>query len=106
MLGTPGQASVASATRPSGVKRGAPRQYSDGHYRRVAAVYQAAEAAGRPPVREVARAFEGKFPGLTDPTDRRARAWVRAARARGFLALAPTEPGHGSEREAESDEHI
>ena len=64
---------------------GRPSVYSDAHYRRVADVYRAALAAGRPPVRAVAQAFAGGAPGLTDSRDARARAWARAARARGYL---------------------
>jgi len=81
-------------TRPQhrGRAKGRPFVYSDDHYRRVGRVYRAAEVAGAPPVRAVALAFAGAFPGLTDPTDRRARSWVRAARARGYIADEEAQP--------------
>jgi len=71
--------------RPRGPGR--PPEYDDEHYRRVGQVYMAAREAGLAPVRAVARAFEdsGRFRELTAPTDRRARYWVRAARARGYI---------------------
>jgi len=72
---------------------GRPRLYDDDHYRRVGAVHMAAQAEGSAPVRAVARAFAEQFPGLTDPTDRRARTWVRAAKRLGFIA----EPGKGEQ---------
>lgn len=72
---------------------GRPRTYDDGHYLRVANVYRAALAEGEPPVRAVARAFAGEFPGLTDPRDRRARSWVRTARALGYIDAEPTQKG-------------
>jgi len=74
-------------TRPQrrGRGRGAPARYSDEHYRRVGQVYMAALAERMPPVRAVAKAFVGGFPGLTETRDRRARTWVREARARGYI---------------------
>lgn len=74
-------------TRPQkrGRGKGRPPIYSDDHYRRVAVVYMAAKMEGLPPVRAVAKAFEDQFPGVTAPKDRRARAWVRAARGRGYI---------------------
>ncbi len=83
---------LATTTRKSA---GRPPEYTDEHYRNVAMVYSAAVEEGLSPVREVAKAWEGKphprrsselFSGLTAPTDKRARAWVRAARARGYLS--------------------
>lgn len=85
--------SIASRATPN--RAGRPPEYTDEHYRAVALVYTAAEAQGLSPVREVAKAWEGRphprrpselFSGLTGPNDKRARSWVRAARARGFLS--------------------
>lgn len=77
-----------SARRPT--RRGRPRVYSDEELRNVAMVYLAAQASEdqkirSAPVRAVAKAFEGKYPGLTGTKDRRARSMVRAARTIGFL---------------------
>lgn len=88
--------SKAAAELATQVRKGSgrPREYPDEHYRRVAQVYLTASAQGLSPVREIAKAWEGqvhpgrpseRLKGLTSPTDRRARAWARAARTRGFL---------------------
>lgn len=66
-------------------RRGRPPTYSDEHYRRVARVYLAAVAAGERPLRAVARAFEGEYPGLADSGDNRVKSWAVACRARGLL---------------------
>lgn len=75
-------------------RRGRPPEYPDEFYRRVGQVYMTALAEHESPVRTVARAWEGKphpgrpseiLTGLLSTTDKRARAWVRAARARGYI---------------------
>ncbi len=75
-------------------RTGRPAEYTDEHYRAVGRVYSAAVAEGQPPVRAVARAFEGRphptrpderLSGLLRTSDKRARTWVRAARARGYI---------------------
>jgi hypothetical protein len=65
---------------------GRPRDHSDAHYRRVGKIYRDALATGSgKPVRAVASALVGEFPGLTSQGDNRARAWVQKARALGFI---------------------
>jgi hypothetical protein len=65
---------------------GRPRDHSDDHYRRVGRIYSDALRTGSgKPVRAVALALVHEFPGLTDPGDNRARAWVQKARALGFI---------------------
>ena len=72
-------------TRQQQVKRNA-SQYSDQHYREVAAVYNAAKASGDTrPRRTVVRHFLDAYPGLDSRTDHRVKAWLRTARERGYI---------------------
>jgi hypothetical protein len=70
-------------------RKGRPAIYSDAHYQRVGQIYMAAVEDNRPPVRAVAQVFADEDPQqwgrLTAGDDKRARAWVRAARARGYI---------------------
>lgn len=83
VLGTPSRARIEPSTSSKG--RGAPRRLTDEFLQRVAAVVVTAQEHGEPHVRAVVREFVKDYPGLDSPTDKRARYWVRAARARGFL---------------------
>jgi len=89
----PGRPMLPGSTKPR--SPGRPREYDDEHYRRVANIYLAAVAERKPPVRAVAAAFAAAYPGITDAHDKRARSWVRAARALGFLPSTVTEGEHG-----------
>jgi len=73
-------------THQQQVKRNA-SQYSDQHYREVAAVYNAAKASGDTrPRRTVVRHFLDAYPGLDSRTDHRVKAWLRTARERGYIS--------------------
>lgn len=89
----------------AGARRGGrPSEYPDEFYRRVGQVYMTALANQESPVRAVAKAWKGKpHPGMpskslgdpTAPGDKRARAWVRTARDRGYITDGtPTKGGN------------
>ncbi|WP_421743321.1 hypothetical protein [Cellulomonas sp.] len=92
-VGFDAQAVGEAAVRQPKRRGGAPRTYDDDHYRRVAAIYDAARSPERgkapePPVRAVAKAF-----GLSETEMAKAKGWVARARALGFLQQGATTKG-------------